>query len=291
MSAARLSRCPVILLLALLAFVPLSPARADSAHFNPPKQFYLALGDSLAFGFQQAKFNAELPNIVAATFDTGYVNDFATMLDAVRPDIKTVNYGCPGESTATFISGSCPWLVAGLHPHDDFASSQMDAALAFLHGHRGTVSPISVDLGSNDLENLLSTCGGATNKSCVSAGLPAVLHQVSDNLSLILGRLREAARYSEIIVLQYYNPYAVADPSSNAIVEALNSAIAYAAVAIRARPADAFGPFNLAAPQPLTLCALTLFCTSLHDIHASDAGYQVIAQRFWAASGYDRLGN
>jgi hypothetical protein len=41
----------------------------------------------------------------------------------------------------------------------------------------------------------------------------------------------------------------------------------------------------VAPPQPATLCALTLFCTALHDIHASDAGYAVIAQQFWLASG------
>jgi hypothetical protein len=53
--------------------------------------------------------------------------------------------------------------------------------------------------------------------------------------------------------------------------------------------ADAFTPFNLASAEPATLCALTLFCTSLNDIHASDDGYLVIAQQFWSASGYGRL--
>jgi hypothetical protein len=57
------------------------------------------------------------------------------------------------------------------------------------------------------------------------------------------------------------------------------------AAAQRVRVADVATPFN-AGPQPATICQLTLVCTPLQDSHPSDAGYQVIAQQFWAASGY-----
>ena len=112
------------------------------------------------------------------------------------------------------------------------------------------------------------------------------LARVGANLDRALGELRAAAPNAEIIVMTYYDPYAAVAPQSLAITHALNNAITTAAAAHGVRVADAFSPINLAQPQPATLCALTLVCTALHDIHASDAGYAVIAQQFWAASDY-----
>jgi hypothetical protein len=65
------------------------------------KSYYLALGDSYVYGFQNSKFLAGLP---PAAFDTGYVDAFAARLRAIRPGIAVVNYGCPGESTNSFIA-------------------------------------------------------------------------------------------------------------------------------------------------------------------------------------------
>ena len=70
-----------------------------ATRFNPPKRYYLALGDSLAFGFQFVKFNANFPSVPASTFSTGYVDDFSGMLQEIRPGIATLNYGCPGETS------------------------------------------------------------------------------------------------------------------------------------------------------------------------------------------------
>jgi hypothetical protein len=36
-----------------------TPASADSGKFNPPKQYYPSVGDSLAFGYQSDKFITE----------------------------------------------------------------------------------------------------------------------------------------------------------------------------------------------------------------------------------------
>src|SRR5262245_51242334 len=70
--------------------------------FNPPKQYYLALGDSLAFGFQFAIFNQHFPTVPPELF-RGYVDDVSQMLHGIRPDIQTINLGCVGETTDTFI--------------------------------------------------------------------------------------------------------------------------------------------------------------------------------------------
>ncbi len=53
-TAAR--RCVVVRM--ALATSVTSIAAQSGARFNPPKHYYLALGDSLAFGFQFVKFNA-----------------------------------------------------------------------------------------------------------------------------------------------------------------------------------------------------------------------------------------
>src|SRR5205807_5950784 len=43
--------------------------------FNPPQHSYLALGDSLAFGYQAATFNQNFPDEPPTAFSTGYVDD------------------------------------------------------------------------------------------------------------------------------------------------------------------------------------------------------------------------
>lgn len=279
--------------LGFIAWAP-HPAAASSRANSSPQQYYLALGDSLAFGFQLAKFDAQLGQygtVSPTAFTTGYVDDFAQRISSIQPTIQTMNYGCPGETSAQFLAAAgCPTYPFPLHA--GYAGSQMASALAFLHAHPGQVSPITLDIGTNDVEDMVQQCGGYTTASlpCVFAALPGVLVQVSQHLNQIVGELRAAAPSSRIIVMQYYNPIAVNTSlalPSDVIVQALNVVIAEAAGAHGARLADTFQPFNLG-PQPQTLCALTLICTPLQDIHPSDAGYQVIAQQFWSASGYVR---
>ncbi len=188
-----------------------------------------------------------------------------------------MNFRCPGETTVSFVPGPCGYAAFGFPLHSAFTGSQLDAALAFLGAHRGQVSPITIDLGANDVNH----CSG--DPSCI----PSAIATVASNMQTILTALRGAAPSAEIIVMEYYNPFALIAPASNVTAQALNSAIAKDAVEVGGRLADAFAPFNLAVPPPL--CVLTLFCTPLQDIHASDPGYLVIARQFWSASGYARL--
>ena len=277
---------PIAIMAAIAAsFVSSASVSAGPESFNQPKHYYLALGDSLAFGYQQAKFNAEAAagGVDATTFNTGYVDDFGAKLRAVKHPTRTVNFGCPGETTASYFS-ACAWhAVGGLPLHDTYSGSQESAALAFIGDHRNQVSPITLDLGANDT----TPCLSSLDPACVANALA----RVGANLDRALGELRAAAPNAEIIVMTYYDPYAAVAPQSLAITHALNNAIRTAAAAHGVRVADAFTPINLGQPQPATLCALTLVCTALHDIHASDAGYAVIAQQFWAASDYSRLGH
>jgi lysophospholipase L1-like esterase len=256
---------------------------ASSEHFNPPKHYYLALGDSLAYGYQQAKFFGEAAagHIDPATFP-GYAGELAGMLRDVRPEIQTVNYGCPGETTSSYFTGCYFSAVQHFPLHDAYSGSQEAAALAFLRAHPGQVSPITLDNGANDV----TPCLLSPDPNCFLRTIAAV----GANLDRALAELREAAPSAEIIVMKYYDPFAFNTPGTIAITELLDQAITNAAAAHGARLADALTPFNLVAPQPTTLCGLGPFCP-LSDIHPNDAGYRVIAQQFWAASGYSRLGD
>jgi lysophospholipase L1-like esterase len=61
-------------------------------HLVGPKQHYLALGDSLAFGYQPNK-----------DFTHGYVPDlFQTLQNEGTKDVT--NYACPGETSSTLIN-------------------------------------------------------------------------------------------------------------------------------------------------------------------------------------------
>ena len=143
--------CWVVAVAMLAAAAPAATIDDAPAKFNPPKSYYLALGDSHTYGFQNSKFFAGLP---PAAFNTGYVDVFAARLRVIRPDITLVNYGCPGESTSSFIVGPCLFNARGLPLHDAFEGSQLDAALAFLAAHPGQVSPITLQLFGNDMLDL-----------------------------------------------------------------------------------------------------------------------------------------
>src|SRR5262245_44560219 len=109
-----------------------SSSSPRSASSSAPKGYYLALGDSIAYGQQPTK----PPGTPASSFP-GYVDGFAAYLRGLSPDLKVVNYGCSGESTVTFVRGGCPALDAGFELHDAFRGTQLQAAESFLRAHDG----------------------------------------------------------------------------------------------------------------------------------------------------------
>ena len=259
---------------------------AEAPKFGPPKAYYLALGDSFAYGFQYSKWLAGLP---PSAFDTGYVDVFADELRQVQPAIEVVNYACVGESTGTFIRGTCLGKTLGVALHDEFSGTQLQATLAFLSAHRGEVSPITLTLAGNDIRELDEACGG--DPTCILNGVPPTITLIATNLRTILAQLRAAAPQAEIIVTGPWNSGIGTFPVTDPLYMALNDAMAEAAAATRSRFADLFSTFN---PQgdidveTITICALTLLCAA-GDIHPSDAGYRAIADEVWVTSGYSRL--
>jgi lysophospholipase L1-like esterase len=242
--------------------------------FQAPQAYYLALGDSMAFGYQPDK------GVKPATFHTGYVDLLAARLAKLSPKIQVVNYGCPGESTVTFTRGGCDWLKGGMKLHDPFKGSQVDAAVAFLKAHPGKVSPITLTLWGNDLYPLSQQAKGA----------PKAIAAFEKRFSTILERLRAAAPKAEIIVSGAWNPEANALWKTEPLYRSVDKAIGRAAATSRARVANMWAAFNSGnrAAQKARLCKVTYFCSKGGDPHPTNAGYQAMADAFWAASGYPR---
>jgi lysophospholipase L1-like esterase len=253
---------------------------------TPPKSYYLALGDSIAYGFQTSKALAGLP---PEAFNTGYADLFAARLAQLRPQIAAVNYACPGESTTSFLQ-PCIWKTSGHALHNDYPGSQLDAALAFLAAHRGKVSPITLSLNGNDINEFLQTCPPG-DLACIQNGAPAAIAAYQARLTSILRQLRAAAPDAEVIVVGAYDPdigaFAFADP----LFTQLNHAQQAAAATVRAWFADPFPVFNPQgndAAETAAICTLTLLCSE-KDGHPSDTGYRALAGIVWAASGYASL--
>src|SRR5689334_4134500 len=106
----------------VLLFAPSALASArtprQSLALVGPKAYYMAIGDSLAFGYQ--------PDL---NWDDGYSNYFYSNLQG-HGVTDYDNLACPGETTATMINGGCPYSVLRKYP---YIGPQLKAAVNYLH--------------------------------------------------------------------------------------------------------------------------------------------------------------
>jgi lysophospholipase L1-like esterase len=267
------------LLTGALALVLTASGLAGTASgpvYQPPQSYYLALGDSMAYGFQSTKAT---PGARPSDFDTGYVDVFAASLRKLSPKIQVVNYGCPGESAVTFARGGCPALADGVMLHNAFRGSQLKAAQSFLRAHPGKVSPITVTLWGADLFPL----------SAKGKRAPSAIASFATRFNSILQRLRAAAPAAEIIVTGAWNPEADRLAQEEPLYRSVDAAIGHAAAASRVRVANMFAALNGAGnvkTQKARLCSITFFCSAKGDPHPTDAGYRAMANAFMTASGF-----
>ena len=276
----------LLLSLAILAVLALPGAATSGTVQRPvyqsPQSYYLALGDSITYGFQPTKAK---PGAPPSAFNTGFVDVFAARLRNLAAEIQVVNYGCPGESTKTFIAGGCSGRhdVKGLH--DNFQGAQLKAAVAFLRAHRGQVSPITLTLWGNDLGEILDACKGKF--ACVQARAPRA---ISSGLTKILRQLRAAAPQATIIVTGTWNPFGDFE-QTDPLYRSIGTTIARVAKTAHAGFADTFPVFNPQgnlAREKARVCALTFACSKFKGDPHPTAGYRAIAAAVWAASGYPR---
>jgi lysophospholipase L1-like esterase len=264
-----------------------APASASDGWKHRPYDYYLALGDSLAAGFQPSA----PPTFLSGK---GYADDIAKELAA--DGTQYVNLACPGETTQSMIHGGCPY------PHT--YADQLDAAAAFLQAHRGDRVLVTLDIGANDVDDCVKN--GALDVQC---GLDGIKQTAAD-LPVILSRLREAAGHkTEFIGGTYYNPFLAAwltgaagqatATQSTSISTLFNSVFRteYPLFGVRvADVATAFSSLDFTDQVPLApgvtvplnvarICQWTWMCAPAPigpNIHANDAGYQVMAATFEA---------
>jgi hypothetical protein len=128
---------------------------------------YLALGDSIAFGFSPLASPTSADNFI------GYPDTVAAALNE-----HLTNAGCPGETSSHFIdlagsNNNCAFFRANFPLHTTYGTAQLAFADEFLQSHPKTLV-VSIDIGANDLQVLVNSCpGGEANVSCIMDGLPA----------------------------------------------------------------------------------------------------------------------
>ncbi len=244
---------------------------------------YLALGDSVAFGFiDQAGYEYYNP-----TNFVGYV-DYASLALALNP----TNASCPGETTSSFISSTGPddgcRLYRSLFPlhvvYISARSTQLAFATSFLQHHSDT-GLVTIDLGANDLFLLEQECND--DPTCIEQGAPQVFATAAANMQTILAALRGTG-FSGLIVIANYYSLDYSNQFETDLTVGLNQAITAPAGAYGAVVADVFSAFQAATSNPFAAgntCVAGLLNASnpptsppTCDVHPSQSGHKLIAQ-------------
>ena len=254
-------------------------ARAEGG--REPEQKLLALGDSIAFGYDPTGDFSDENNF------KGYPEKFRQE-DSGNYAVK--NASCPGETTGSFISASAPdngcRAYRAAYPlHLDYGASatQMDLAVRKLSKTNGEkpFNLVTLDLSANDLFLLQQSCAQdpANYNTCFSNGLPAVIGAITQNLGTIFARIRGEAGYQGRIV--YMNLYTV-DYTNATTVSVVNAVNMYATQVARgygAQIADAFGAFATASNNGKACDAglLIKLADGTCDVHPSNKGDKLLA--------------
>ncbi len=263
---------PVVVALTLLLTVAPAALAAPRAALVGPKHYYLALGDSLAFGYQ--------PDL---NYDDGYASDFYANLKAHGVG-SIADMGCPGETSSTMINGGCPVPFLRKYP---YVGPQLNAALIYLALLRGQVSPVTLDIGANDFLPLINTSTCAINVSAFNNAMATLDYNLRQ---VILPKLHTALTVNgqltgDIVMMNYYDPLQNKCPNTVPYVESVNQhltadASGYATIV------DVFSAYGGATTPNPNICSYTWECSIFSDVHATDKGYSVIASTFEQGTGY-----
>ena len=275
----KLRQSLAITAITVLAFLAMGGSGAVASNDQGDKS-YLALGDSVAFGYISGDGFAYTN---AANF-IGYPNYVGRALG-----LDTVNASCPGEASGGFFvappggnDNGCRPFKAHFPLHVSYAgaATQMGFAVQFLSTHKHT-RLVTLGLGANDLFILARTCAG--DQTCLVAGLAAM----SANIDTILGAIRGAGYKGVLEVVNYYS----LDYGDSAQVDGanlLNQFVTASATAHGAVIADTFTAMQagaLVANGHTCEAGLLNIATSLPasafpncDVHPSQSGQMTLAQ-------------
>jgi lysophospholipase L1-like esterase len=271
-------------MVAAASLMPALPAAATPVNGQAANGSYLALGDSVAFGYVPPQA-VPAPDYFDPGSFVGYPEDVAQALH-----LRVSNASCPGETTASMLipgaqSNGCensPGSATGYRTeyplHVQYQGTQMLYALKYLAVHRHT-RLVTIDIGANDV----FLCQETTADACAStAEFQAVLEEIGANLTTIYTLIRDVAHYHGLLVALTYYSTNYSDPAEVAGTEALDSVIASVTEKFGGRVADGFaafeGPSAAFGGSPCAAGLLIKLPDGTCNIHPSPAGHLLLAQ-------------
>ncbi len=260
------------------------PVPAKNLPVVPGSQ-YLALGDSVTFGYME-KTVVPAPNYGNAASFPGYPEQLGARLH-----LSVANAACPGETAASLVNASAPSNGCEnspshnpadsyrIHPlHVNYKGSQLAFALSYLRSHHN-VRLVTLMIGANDF----FLCQETMADGCAStAELNATVASVTKNIHTILSAVRNKAHYNGQLVIVNYYSLNYSSPAINAQSQLLNTVQDAAAKPFGVKIADGYGELEAASAHSgdnsCTAGLLTQLSAGGCGIHPSYAGQALLAQ-------------
>lgn len=247
---------------------------------------YLALGDSVTFGYEESQV-VPAPNYGDASSFVAYPELLGKELH-----LRVANAACSGETSSSLIdstqqSNGCesgptggPGYRTNFPLHVNYSGSQLAYAVSYLKKHKN-VRLVSLMIGANDF----FVCQETTKDHCASlTEQTGVIGTVEKNVATILTAIRKHAKYNGQIVIVNYYALNYADQTAAQQSATLNSSVDNAARPFHVEFADGFGQFAAGAAHSggnsCTAGLLTQLsgASSPCGIHPSYAGQSLLAQ-------------
>jgi lysophospholipase L1-like esterase len=248
---------------------------------------YLALGDSVAFGYEEQQV-VPAPNYADASSFFGYPELIGSALH-----LNAVNAACPGETSASLIDASAQSNGCENSPvpggkayrtvsplHVSYSGSQLSFAVSYLRKHKN-VRLVSLTIGANDF----FVCQATTADHCTSpAEEGGVIQSVSNNVKTILSAIRNKAHYGGQLAIVNYYSVDYSNPADNTSSVLLNTTVDNAAAPFRVEVADGYGALEAgAANSGGSTCNAGLLtqlvgASTKCGIHPSYSGQALLAQ-------------
>jgi lysophospholipase L1-like esterase len=249
-----------------LALIPVVAgcAAGEMAPPDEPPQ-YLALGDSVAFGYDPRTDHQS---------DSGY----AELLASERA-LTVTNASCPGEASGGFISpdgndNHCRENKAAYALHTSYKGTQLAFAIDFLRKHPGTTL-VTIDLGGNDVGKLNEMCAGEL--TCILGGMVSTLHEYDANMHYIFSELRKVYD-GPLVGIGIYNPYGAGDSTAEWGLGKLNSLMASQLQLHGGLFVDGLAAFKAVSADPCADGLIIKMPDGSCDIHPSPKGHEVLAR-------------
>jgi lysophospholipase L1-like esterase len=258
------------LLSAAVLFVLAAVPASASSHND--ERGYLALGDSVPFGFDPLADASDADNFI------GYPE-----IVAQRLKIRDLNASCPGEATGGFLSltgtdNVCrPYRFYSHNPlHVSYSGTQVDFATAYLRSHPRT-RLVTLTLGANDYFRYLKDCAVSPSTGTCPLGLTGVFTRMYINLNTIFAAIR-ATGYSGLVVAVTYYALDYRDVTGTASLNGPMVAAATANGALVASGLDAWAATAAGASS----CAAGLLIPlpdGTCDVHPTPLGRDLLAAK------------